>query len=73
MAAERDEEGLLEDGLDRVRDVAAYLSVSVAQVYALMARGELPFTKIGRCRRVPRRAVVNLAARNLVHGTRQSP
>jgi excisionase family DNA binding protein len=61
------EEQLLECGLDRVADVAKYLKVSTAQVYVLMATGQLPFTKIGRCRRVPHRAVVALAARNMVN------
>src|SRR4051812_32126686 len=60
------EEDLLSDGLDRVADVARYLKISTAQVYVLMGRGELPYTTIGRCRRVPHRAVVQLAARNLV-------
>jgi len=61
------EEQLLEDGLDRVADVAKYLKISTAQVYILMGRGDLPYTRIGRCRRVPHRAVVSLAARNMVH------
>jgi excisionase family DNA binding protein len=61
------EEQLLAEGLDRVADVARYLKISTAQVYVLLRRGELPFTRIGRCRRVPHRAVVALAARNLVN------
>jgi excisionase family DNA binding protein len=60
-------EQLLADGLDRVADVARYLKISNGQVYVLMERGELPYTKIGCCRRVPHRAVVALASRNLVH------
>jgi excisionase family DNA binding protein len=56
---------LLADGLERVRDSARFLSVSVSQVYALMQRGELPFVKIGKSRRIPRRALVEFAKRNL--------
>jgi excisionase family DNA binding protein len=61
---------LVADGLDTIKDAAAFLKVSVAQIYRLMAAGELPFSKIGRSRRIPRRALVELAARNLI-GRRQ--
>jgi excisionase family DNA binding protein len=57
---------VVEDGLVTVRDSAAFLKISVASVYALMARGELPYVKIGRARRVPRRALFDLATKNLV-------
>ena len=50
------------DGLMRVAEAAEFLSQSRAAVYQLMGRGELPFVKIGRARRVPRRAVVEFAA-----------
>jgi excisionase family DNA binding protein len=69
MDDRRAEEALLCEGLDRVADVARYLKISTAQVYVLMQKGLLPYTKIGHCRRVPHRAVVELAARNLVPGT----
>jgi excisionase family DNA binding protein len=54
------------DGLDRVTDVARFLKVSPSMVYALMARGTLPFVKLGKARRIPHRAVVELAANGLV-------
>jgi excisionase family DNA binding protein len=57
---------LMLDGLDRVLDAARYLRTSVGTVYALMGRGELPFVKIGKLRRIPHRAVLELAARHLV-------
>ena len=57
---------LVADGLETPKSAAAFLKVSVAQIYRLMAVGELPFTKIGRSRRIPRRALVELAARHLV-------
>ena len=49
---------------------AAFLSRSRATLYTLMDRGELPFVKIGRSRRIPKRAVVELAARGLRGGIR---
>jgi excisionase family DNA binding protein len=59
---------LVADGLLRVREAATFLSLSVASVYALMERGELPYIKIGRSRRIPRAALVELAAKNMVGG-----
>ena len=61
---------LVEDGLMKVAAAAAFLSLSRATLYTLMDRGELPFVKIGRSRRVPKRAVVELAARGLRGGIR---
>lgn len=59
---------LVADGLLSVEEACAFLSVGRSTLYELMDRGELPFTKIGRSRRIPRRAVVELAARNLRGG-----
>jgi excisionase family DNA binding protein len=59
-------EELVADGLLTVKEAAAFLRLSVARVYALMADGDLVFVKIGRSRRIPRRGLVELAARNLV-------
>jgi excisionase family DNA binding protein len=55
-------------GLLTVRQAARFLNISIAKTYALMADGELPFTRIGRCRRVPKRGVIALAAKNLTAG-----
>jgi excisionase family DNA binding protein len=57
---------LVAEGLVTVKEAGQFLRLSVASVYGLMARGELPFVKLGRSRRIPRRALVELAARNLV-------
>ena len=57
---------LLRDGLIRVCDAAEFLGLARSTLYQLMERGELPYAKIGRARRIPRRAVVALAARSLV-------
>ena len=51
-----------DDGLMRVTEAAAFLAVSRATLYALMADGKLTSVRIGRSRRVPRRAVIRLAA-----------
>jgi excisionase family DNA binding protein len=60
---------LLDDGFDRVRDVARFLKVSVSHVYLLMEQRKLPYLKLGKSRRIPHRAVLDLAARHLVGGT----
>ena len=59
---------LVEDGLMTVREAAGFLRLSRSTVYVLMDRGELPFVKLGRSRRIPRRAVIELAARELRGG-----
>jgi excisionase family DNA binding protein len=59
-------EHLVEEGLARIRDAAQFLGVSVAQLYVFMGRGDLPFVKLGKSRRIPRRALIELAARNLI-------
>lgn len=57
---------LCDDGLDKVKDVAFFTKLSIATLYKLMNNGDLPYVKIGRSRRIPHRAVVELAAKNLV-------
>ncbi len=61
---------LVEDGLVTVSEAAAFLRLSRSNLYVLMERGELAFVKLGRSRRIPRRAVVALAARGLRGGVR---
>jgi excisionase family DNA binding protein len=57
---------LVQDGLDRVVEVARFLKLSPSTIYGMMDRGVLPYVKIGKARRVPHRAVVELAAGSLV-------
>ena len=57
---------LISEGLERVPEAAAFLSLSKGQVYKLMSEGLLPCVRIGRSRRVPIRAVRELAVKNLV-------
>jgi excisionase family DNA binding protein len=61
-------ETLLAEGLVPVSEAAEFLGVSRSLLYALMDRGELPFVKIGRCRRIPRRALLAFAAERLRGG-----
>jgi excisionase family DNA binding protein len=59
---------LVADGLMSIRDVASFLGVGRSTAYELMNAGRLAYVKIGRSRRIPRRAVVNLAAEALQTG-----
>ena len=67
-AATSDSAGLVSDGLLSVNQASTFLSISRSTLYAIMDRGELPFVKLGRSRRIPRRALVELAAGNLQGG-----
>jgi excisionase family DNA binding protein len=51
--------------LVRVRDVAAFLALSRSKVYELMGDGTLPFKKIGKSRRIPRWAMIELATKGV--------
>jgi excisionase family DNA binding protein len=66
MTAIAEKAELVLDGLDRVGEVARFLKLSVSTVYGFMDRGELPYVKFGKARRIPHRAVVELAAASLV-------
>lgn len=57
---------LVADGLVDVAGAASFLSISRSKLYELMDAGELVYVRIGRSRRIPRRALVDLAARSLV-------
>ena len=49
-----------------------FFRISRSTVYKLMELGELPWVKIGRARRIPRAALLALAARSVV-GTDRGP
>jgi len=59
-------EQLLDDGLVTVRQAAQFLGLSIASIYSLMARGELIYAKFGKSRRIPKRALIELAKKNIV-------
>ena len=69
MSSANDDAALVADGLLKVSEAAAFLQLARASLYVLMDQGELPFVKLGRSRRIPRRALVELAARGLRGGT----
>ncbi len=53
-------------GLGTVKQVAVYLGVSRASVYAIMDRGELPYCKLGKSRRIRWTDVVDMVERQTV-------
>ena len=63
---------LVADGLLTVKECSEFLHLSRSKIYELMDAGELCFAKLGRSRRIPRRAVIELAARQLRGGWRLS-
>jgi excisionase family DNA binding protein len=54
------------EGLATIADAQAFLKLSRSAIYGLMETGQLPYVKLGRCRRIPRRALTALAAAGLV-------
>jgi len=54
------------DGLERISEVARFLGMSRSHIYRLIREGVLPSVKIGKSRRVPVRAVRDLALKNMV-------
>ena len=58
-------EALVGDGLLTVSEATAFLRLSRSTLYTLMDQGELAFVRIGRARRIPRRALIVLAAAHL--------
>ncbi len=63
---------LVADGLLVVSKAADFLGLSRSKIYALMDSGELVYVKLGRARRIPRRALIELAAANLKGGCRSA-
>ena len=61
-------EDLFEEGLLSVQEASKYLSISKSKLYSLMDAGELPYVKIGKARRIPKRALIGLAQSNLRGG-----
>ena len=59
---------LVEDGLLTVPQAAEFLHLSKSSVYLMMDRGQLAYVKLGKSRRIPKRALIELAARELRGG-----
>ena len=68
MQTETEAPDLLAKGLVTVAEAAKFLSISRSAVYEAMERGELQYVKLGRSRRIPKRAVMDLARGNLKGG-----
>jgi excisionase family DNA binding protein len=59
---------LVQEGLMTVAEAGRFAGLSRSSLYALMEEGKLVYAKIGRARRIPRRALVELAASSLRGG-----
>lgn len=51
-----------------VAQAAEYLALGQSTIWQLMYRGRLPYTKIGRARRIPRAAIKSIALNGLTTG-----
>jgi len=60
---------IISDGLERISEAAAFLGMSRSHIYRLIREGVLPSAKIGKSRRVPIRAVRDLALNSMVSGS----
>jgi excisionase family DNA binding protein len=58
-------QALVSEGLVSVPQAHAFLGVGRGKLYQLMREGELAYVYIGRRRLVPRRALIEVAARGL--------
>jgi excisionase family DNA binding protein len=56
---------ILEDGLRTIEEAQEFTRLSRSGLYELMENGALAYTKIGRRRLIPHRALVELASRGL--------
>jgi excisionase family DNA binding protein len=57
---------LVSEGLQRISEAGRFLGISRSLVYRLINSGALPTVRIGRSRRIPIKAVRELAAANVV-------
>ena len=57
---------MMMDGAVTVTQAIAFTGLQRTTLYALMERGELPYLKVGRARRIPRRALTEMLARFVV-------
>lgn len=57
---------LVADGLLTVKEAIAFISLSRSTLHKLMENGQLGYVKIGKARRIPRKALLELAAKAVV-------
>jgi excisionase family DNA binding protein len=65
-AAVENKVNLVGEGFVGVPEAARFLGLSRAKLYQLMDVGDLAYAKFGKSRRIPRKALVEFAARCLV-------
>jgi excisionase family DNA binding protein len=66
-------EALVDDGVMDLWAAAEFTGLGRSKLYELMDAGQLPFVRIGRTRRIPRRALVRLLVSGLVGGHAAPP
>jgi len=57
---------LLKEGLLTVREAEQFSGWRKSSLYKFMERGDLAYVKIGAARRIPKRALIEFLAKNLV-------
>ena len=65
---EQQTDGMLSEGLVSVSQASKLLSLSRSTLYSLMDKGELPYVKLGRARRISKKALSELITRNVQGG-----
>ena len=66
--SEEEKINLVNGGLLTVKEAAAMAKLSRATLYLVMDRGEPKYCKLGKSRRIPRNALMEYLASNLVGG-----
>lgn len=59
---------LVEAGFVTVVEAATFLSLSRSTLYELMDAGKLPYSHVGRTRRIPKQALIDFALASLKGG-----
>lgn len=58
----------MESILVTVKEAANYLRLSRATIYNLMESGHMPYVKIGKSRRIPRKSLCDIVSKNITGG-----
>ena len=64
-----DNEMMVQEGLVTIEAAREFLDISRASLYRLIDNGTLPTVKLIGARRIPRRALIDLAASRVCRGT----
>jgi excisionase family DNA binding protein len=64
-----DNELMVQEGLVTIEAAREFLDISRASLYRLIDNGTLPTVKLIGARRIPRRALIDLAASRVSRGT----